>query len=121
MVRLCLVERDPNRDQCLAIKHRVKIYICKRVGLYAHRKVTLERRIPVYRLLHRVIRKLVREHDRAAAIKVARGQVGDEIRIVGVNVRGRNVVRPDAPVVRVELPYDGLKAERICNVANAVL
>ena len=63
----------------------------------------------------------MREHDGPAAAKVARGQVGNEIGIVGVDVCGRDVARPDAPVVRVELPYDGLKAERICNVANAVL
>jgi hypothetical protein len=91
------------------------------VGLYTHRKVGLERRIPVDCLLHRVIRKLVREHDGPAAVKVARGQVGNEIGIVGVDVRGGDVVCPDAPVVRVELPYDSLKAERIRNVANAVL
>ena len=59
--------------------------------------------------------------DAPSGVERARRLVVNKQIIRGVNISGSDVIRPDAPVVRVILPYDSLEAQRIRNCPNAVL
>jgi hypothetical protein len=61
------------------------------------------------------------EHDAPDRVKRARGQIIDEQAVVIINIGRSDVVEPNTPVERVILPDDSLQAQRICNIANAVL
>ena len=50
----------------------------------------------------------MRKHDTPSSIKVACSQVVDEQLVVGIDIGSSDIVRPDAPVERVVLPYDRL-------------
>jgi hypothetical protein len=63
----------------------------------------------------------VSEKDAPGGVERARRHVVNKQIVGGVNISGSDAIRPDAPVVRVILPYDSLEAQRICNRANAVL
>ena len=69
-----------------------------------YRKRRLELRVPIDRLLHRIIVQLVREHDAPDGVERPRGQVRDEELVRSVDVGGGVAVLPDAPVVRVVFP-----------------
>jgi hypothetical protein len=61
------------------------------------------------------------EKDAPGGVERARRLVVNKQIIRVVNISGSDVIRPDAPVVRVILPYDSLEAQRIRNRPNAVL
>lgn len=88
-------------------------------------KRRLELWIPGHCLLHREIVQFVCEHDAPDRVKRARSQIADERGVIGIDIRlsdgGVPNHGPNAPVERVILPDDGLQAQLICNIANAVL
>jgi hypothetical protein len=88
-------------------------------------KRRLEIWIPLDGLLHCKIVQFVCEHDGPDRVKHARALIAKEQAVVGINIgRSDGVISnqgPNAPVKRVILPDDGLQAQRICNIANAVL
>lgn len=87
----------------------------------AHRECGLECWVKIDCLLHRVIVQLVRKHDSPGSIEVASGLIVDEQLVVCIDVGGGDVVRSDAPIVRVELPYDRLQVQSVGDSTNAVL
>jgi hypothetical protein len=86
-----------------------------------HRKRRLELWVKFDRFRHREVVQLVSENDAPSGVERARRLVVNKQIIRGVNISGGDVIRPDAPVVRVILPYDSLEAQRIRNRANAIL
>lgn len=86
-----------------------------------HRKRRLELWVILDRLRHREVVQFMCEHDTPDGVKRARRHVVNKRIVRVVNIRCSNVVRPNAPVERVIVPYDSLEAQRICNRANAVL
>lgn len=86
-----------------------------------HRKRRLELWVKLDRFRHREVVQLVCEHNAPDGVERARRKVANKQIVRGVDISSSDVVRPDAPVVRVILPYDSLEAQRICNIANAVL
>jgi hypothetical protein len=71
--------------------------------------------------LHREIVQFMCEHDAPDRVKLARGHIVDEQAVVIINISRSDIVEPNTPVERVILPDDSLQAQRICNIANAVL
>ncbi len=122
LVRLRLVERDPNGDNGLA--YTSVLFLGLNGQLWerlSHREGRLELRVPLDRRLHRKVVQLVCEHDTPDRIEAARGQVIDEQVVVVVNVGSGDVALPGAPVERVVLPHDRLQAKRSGDRTNAIL
>ena len=86
-----------------------------------HRKCRLELWVKLDRFRHREVVHLVCEKDAPGGVERARRQVVNKQVVRVVNISRSDIVRPDAPVVRVVLPYNSLETQRICNRANAVL
>ena len=86
-----------------------------------HRKRGLELRVKFDRFRHREVVQLVCEKNAPGGVERARRHVVNK-QIVGcVNISGSDAIRPDAPVVRVILPYDSLEAQCIRYRPNAIL
>jgi hypothetical protein len=77
--------------------------------------------IPLDRFLHREIVQIMREHDAPDRVERPRGQIVDEQAVIVIDIGRSDIVETNAPVERVILPDDRLQAERVCNIANAVL
>jgi len=86
-----------------------------------HRKGRLELWVKLDRFRHREVVHLMCEKDAPGGVERARSQVANKQIVRVVNISSSDVARPNAPVIRVILPYDSLEAQSICNRANAVL
>ena len=63
----------------------------------------------------------MREHDAPSRVKRAARLIVNEQLVVGVNIGGGDIVRPNEPVERVIFPDDSCQVQRMCNIANTVL
>ena len=80
LVRLRLVERDPDRDNVLP---HTSAFVSGIRGVNheeraSYRKIRLEARVPLDRLLHRTLVQLVCEQDTPDPVELSPGQVFDE-------------------------------------------
>jgi hypothetical protein len=87
----------------------------------SHREGRLECRVPLHRFLHCEVSQLVREHDRAGTIEVARGLVVDEHLVVCINIGNGEAICPLHPVGRVVTPDDRPQVKPGGDRTNAVL
>lgn len=82
---------------------------------------SLELRVPLDGLTHRVIVQLVGEHDPTDRVERARSSIVNELLVEVVNIRICNVVEALLPVVRIPAPRDRSEIEPVRDRADTVI